>query len=107
MTHVIPATIEEPCFVAVWIQEKRQSVQTCNEGRGNFSLPFNKLRLVYINSRKKSVTSSVSDEKRFGEVSSPNSQKIRVDFIQIPRTPVRSVMRKESEHDCRPVFINE
>jgi hypothetical protein len=109
MKHVTPVTIEKPCFVSVWIQKKRRCVQTCDEGTGNFSLSLSKLRLVYINSSKKSVTTSisVSDEKRFGEVSSSNSQKMRVVVIQIPRTPVRRVMRKESVHDCQPVFINE
>jgi hypothetical protein len=55
----------------------------------------------------KSVTSSVSDGKRFGGASSSNSQKIRVDVIQIPRTSLRRVMQNESGYDCRPLFINE
>jgi hypothetical protein len=57
MTHAIPFTIEELCFVSVWIHEKGRSVRTCDDRRGNISLPFKKkeaqLRLVYINSRKK------------------------------------------------------
>jgi len=97
--------------VSVWIHEKERRVRTCDDRRGNFSLPLKKKcgpteASLLKEQETKSVPSSVSNGKRFGGASSSNSQKIRVDVIQIPRTSLRRVLQNENGYDCRPPFIN-